>query len=64
MSPDFINTLGFAMGSAWLSGVNLYATVVTLGLLQRFHLVQLPGSPGRAPTLVDYRDYRPGGISF
>jgi hypothetical protein len=44
MSPDFINTLGFAMGSAWLSGINLYATVVTLGLLQRFHLVQLPGS--------------------
>jgi len=31
------------MGSAWLSGINLYATVVTLGLLQRFHLVQLPG---------------------
>ena len=44
MSSDFINTLGFAMGSAWLSGINLYATVVTLGLLQRFHLVQLPGS--------------------
>ena len=44
MSPDFITTLGFAMGSAWLSGINLYATVVTLGLLQRFHLVQLPGS--------------------
>jgi hypothetical protein len=44
MSPDFINTLGFAMGSAWLSGINLYATVVTLGLPQRFHLVQLPGS--------------------
>lgn len=31
------------MGSAWLSGINLYATVVTLGLLQRFHLVKLPG---------------------
>jgi hypothetical protein len=44
MSPDFINTLGFAMGSAWLSGINLYATVVMLGLLPRFHLVQLPGS--------------------
>jgi hypothetical protein len=34
------------MGSAWLSGINLYATVATLGLLQRFHLVQLPGSLG------------------
>jgi hypothetical protein len=31
------------MGSAWLSGFNLYATVLTLGLLRRFHLVQLPG---------------------
>jgi len=40
---DWLSTLGFAMGSAWLSGINLYATVATLGLLQRFHLVQLPG---------------------
>lgn len=38
-----LTTLGFAMGSAWLSGINLYATVATLGLLQRFHFVQLPG---------------------
>src|SRR5712691_2589267 len=43
MAADFLSTLGFAMGSAWLSGINLYATVVTLGLLQRFHLVHLPG---------------------
>jgi uncharacterized membrane protein len=41
---DFdLRTLGFAMGSAWLSGINLYATVLTLGLLQRFHAVHLPG---------------------
>jgi hypothetical protein len=39
---DF-GTLGFAMGSAWLSGINLYATVLTLGLLQRFHFAHLPG---------------------
>jgi len=39
-------TLGLGMGSAWLSGFNLYATVLTLGLLQRFHLVQLPGDLG------------------
>jgi hypothetical protein len=31
------------MGAAWLSGLNLYATVLTLGLLQHFHLVTLPG---------------------
>ncbi len=42
---DF-GTLGFAMGSAWLSGINLYATVLTLGLLQRFGLAHLPGDLG------------------
>jgi hypothetical protein len=43
MAPDLLGTLGVAMGSAWLSGINLYATVVTLGLLQRFNVVTLPG---------------------
>lgn len=41
MNP--LATLGLGLGSAWLSGFNLYATVLTLGLLQRFHLVQLSG---------------------
>src|SRR4051812_39792427 len=41
---EWISTLGLAMGSAWLSGVNLYATVATLGLLQRFSMVHLPGN--------------------
>jgi hypothetical protein len=40
------STLGFAMGSAWLSGINLYVTVLTLGLLQRFGVAQLPGDLG------------------
>ncbi|HEV2666167.1 MAG TPA: DUF4126 domain-containing protein, partial [Blastocatellia bacterium] len=43
MTADWLTTLGTAAGSAWLSGVNLYATVLTLGVLQRFHLVKLPG---------------------
>lgn len=43
MSADLLTTLGTAMGSAWLSGINLYATVVTLGVLERFELVKLPG---------------------
>jgi Domain of unknown function (DUF4126) len=43
MTAEWITTLGTAMGSAWLSGINLYATVVTLGLLERFGLVKLPG---------------------
>jgi hypothetical protein len=38
-----LSTLGIAMGSAWLSGINLYAAVLTLGLLQRFGLAHLPG---------------------
>jgi hypothetical protein len=38
-----LSTLGIAMGSAWLSGINLYAVVLTLGLLQRFKLAHLPG---------------------
>lgn len=41
-----LSTIAFAMGSAWLSGINLYATVATLGLLQRFHLVTMPGDLG------------------
>jgi hypothetical protein len=41
---DWLTTLGMAMGSAWLSGINLYATVLTLGLLQRFSGIHLPGS--------------------
>src|SRR5437868_7006848 len=44
---NVLSTLGFAMGSAWLSGINLYASVLTMGLLQRFHLVQLPGELSR-----------------
>ena len=40
---DWLSTLGYAMGSAWLSGISLYATVVTLGLLQKFGLAHLPG---------------------
>ena len=31
------DTLGVAMGSAWLSGINLYAAVGTLGLLEHFN---------------------------
>jgi len=43
MTADLITTLGTAAGSAWLSGINLYATVVTLGILQKLQLAKLPG---------------------
>lgn len=41
-----LETLGFAAGSAWLSGINLYAAALTLGILQRTGLAHLPGDLG------------------
>ena len=38
-----ISTIAYAMGSAWVSGINLYACVATLGLLGRYADLQLPG---------------------
>ena len=40
---NFISVLGLAMGSSWVSGINLYAGVATLGLLGRFADLNLPG---------------------
>src|SRR5271169_3378618 len=40
MNP--IETLGLALGAGFSSGLNLYATVATLGLLQRFGVIHLP----------------------
>src|SRR5271168_3266691 len=40
MNP--IETLGLALGAGFSSGLNLYATVATLGLLQRFGIIHLP----------------------
>ena len=40
---DVLATLGLALGSAWVSGINLYAMVATLGLLHRFAGLGLPG---------------------
>jgi len=40
---SFISTLAVAMGASWVSGINLYACVATLGLLSRFADLQLPG---------------------
>ncbi len=39
-----LQTLGFILGAAFASGLNLYATVTVLGLLQRFEVIQLPPS--------------------
>ena len=40
---EWFSTLSLALGTAWTSGINLYATVTVLGLLQRFAGVKLPG---------------------
>ncbi|HMD40884.1 MAG TPA: DUF4126 domain-containing protein [Candidatus Acidoferrum sp.] len=42
MNP--IETLGLALGAGFSSGLNLYATVATLGLLERFGIIHLPPS--------------------
>lgn len=38
-----VQILGLALGTAWTSGINLYATVAALGLLQHYKLAHLPG---------------------
>ena len=43
---DGLTLAATGLGSAWLSGINLYATVLTLGLLQRVGLARLPGDLG------------------
>ncbi len=40
---EWFSTLSLALGSAWTSGINLYATVTILGLLQKFGATKLPG---------------------
>jgi hypothetical protein len=40
---EWFSTLTLALGTAWTSGINLYATVSVLGLLQRLGGVQMPG---------------------
>ena len=43
---QLISTIAIAMGASWVSGINLYAAVATLGLLGRFSHLQLPGELG------------------
>src|SRR5512145_2484808 len=40
MSP--LETLGFALGTSFASGLNLYVTVAAAGLFQRLGIVSLP----------------------
>jgi hypothetical protein len=42
MNP--VETLSLALGAGFSSGLNLYATVATLGLLERYGVIHLPSS--------------------
>jgi hypothetical protein len=39
---ETLQTLSLALGSAWTSGINLYATVAALGIAGRMQMIQLP----------------------
>jgi hypothetical protein len=39
-----IESLGLAMGMAWTSGINLYATIAALGIASRLQMIALPPS--------------------
>ncbi|HTN72159.1 MAG TPA: DUF4126 domain-containing protein [Methylomirabilota bacterium] len=39
---DTLQTLSLALGTAWASGINLYATVAALGIAGRMEMIQLP----------------------
>lgn len=40
---NLIEILGIGLGAAWTAGINLYATIAVLGLIQRFEIARLPG---------------------
>ena len=42
MSTDVLAAIAVALGAGWASGLNAYATVLVLGLVQQFGLVTLP----------------------
>ena len=46
MSPDLLAQLGLAAGAAAGSGLRVYGTVAALGWLQRFGVLELPGTLG------------------
>ena len=37
-----LETLSLAMGTAWVAGINVYATVAVLGLAGKYEMIQLP----------------------
>ena len=44
-----IEALSLAMGTAWTSGINLYATVAALGIANQAGMIQLPPGTSIGP---------------
>jgi len=42
MDPSIVDTLALALGAGWASGLNLYATILTLGLANALGYTSLP----------------------
>lgn len=42
MEPSVIQTLALTLGAGWASGINLYATLLVLGLAQALGYASLP----------------------
>ncbi|HTY44839.1 MAG TPA: DUF4126 domain-containing protein [Patescibacteria group bacterium] len=40
---DAINSISVLLGSSWASGLNLYLTTASLGIMNRLHWIKLPG---------------------
>src|SRR3954447_4582269 len=52
---DLMSTLASAAGLGLLAGIRLYATVFAVGLLLRFHWIELPAGWAHASVLADTR---------
>jgi hypothetical protein len=44
METNIIQTLALTLGASWAAGINLYAAVLTLGLMQRYGAISLPST--------------------
>ena len=61
---EVIQLLGSAMGLGFVSGLNLYATVLTLGLGLRFHFITLEAQYSKLEILGSWYILIPAGLFF
>jgi hypothetical protein len=60
---ETLNPLASALGLGMLAGVRLYATVLVVGLLLRFHWFPLPAAWQHASVLADTRVLIVAGVA-